>query len=94
VWESEARQRALRLQESQLRGRLGRAEEAGRRQLAERLERVVGEVQDLSAREPDGERRYVLSTVGLNLLAATRGMPPLAYGRARLWPVGYEVCCK
>jgi hypothetical protein len=23
-------------------------------------------------------------------LAATHAMPPLAYGRARLWPVGYE----
>ena len=34
-------------------------------------------------------KRYVLSPRGLRLLAAARGMTPLAYGRARHWPVGY-----
>ncbi len=90
VWESEATRRGLDLQRAQLRGRLAKAtEDVGREKLEQRLARVEHALRDLPE-EGQGEKRHVISHLGLDLLAATRGMPPLAYGRARLWPVGYE----
>jgi hypothetical protein len=84
-------QRLLELQEAQLQGRLVQTQDGEeQRRLTQRLAGVKEEVQDVVGQEPGGEKRYVLSSLGLALLAATRGMAPLAYGRARLWPVGYE----
>jgi hypothetical protein len=90
VWESEAARSGLELQQAQVRGRLAKATEGvSREKLERRLVKVESALQDLP-REGRGEKRYVISHLGLELLAATRAMPPLAYGRARLWPVGYE----
>ncbi len=90
VWESEATRRGLDLQRAQLRGRVAKATESvSVKKLEQRLVRVKHALQDLPE-QGEGEKRYVMSHLGLELLAATRAMPPLAYGRASLWPVGYE----
>ncbi len=90
VWKSDAIRRGLELQHAQLCGRLVKAtEDASREKLEERVARVEHALRDLPE-EGWGEKRYVISHLGLELLAVTRAMPPLAYGRARLWPVGYE----
>lgn len=91
VWESDAARCALELRRAQLRGRLARA--TGREaveQLERRLVRIDDSLSQIVRDEEREEKRYVLSPLGLELLAATRGMSPLAYGRARLWPVKYE----
>lgn len=106
VRNGDAARRSLELQQAQLRGRLARTNgtdgdcpgpgrmgvegNSTRAGLEQRLARVGDELQSLLGRGEEGEKRYVLSPHGLELLAATRGLPPLAYGRARLWPVGYE----
>jgi len=90
VWESDAIRRGLELQRAQLRGRLAKAtEDVSREKLEKRLVQVESALRDLPE-EGQGEKRHAISHLGLDLLAATRAMPPLAYGRARLWPVGYE----
>jgi len=90
VWESDATRCGLDLQRAQLRGRLAKAtENVSRGKLEQRLMRVKHALRDFPE-QGEGEKRYVISHLGLELLAATRAMPPLAYGRARLWPVGYE----
>jgi DNA-binding MarR family transcriptional regulator len=35
-------------------------------------------------------RRYVLSSLGIRVLAATQGMRARPYGKARVWPVGQQ----
>jgi hypothetical protein len=90
VWESDATRSGLELQQAQVRGRLTKATEDGSREKVEqRLARIERALRDLP-QKGYGERRYVISHLGLELLARTHAMPPLAYGRARLWPVGYE----
>jgi hypothetical protein len=99
VRDGDAARRSLELQQAQLRGRLAQAElDAAvgqerpdrRSAVEERLARIGDDLQILLDQGEGGEKRYVLSPLGLELLAAARGLPPLAYGRARLWPVGYE----
>ena len=90
VWENDATRSGLELQQVQVRGRLAKAtRKVSREKLEQRLARVERALGDLPEMG-QGERRYVISHLGLKLLARTHAMPPLVYGRARLWPVGYE----
>ena len=81
-------ERALKeLRHAQLEGKLAKADEpVAHVKLMRRMLTLEDELA-----EPETNRtsvkRYVLSPRGLRLLAAARGMSPLAYGRARHWPV-------
>lgn len=90
VRKEDADRALLSMQHAQLMGRVDRAKDPASRVTL--ITRAL-EVEDQLSRapgDPTSVRRYVLSPSGLELLAAVRGMSPLAYGRARLWPVGYE----
>lgn len=90
VQDEDAQRRRLELQRAQLQGRLAETDDDVETvNLMQRLLRVEDELAQFAGGEgdSDGVSRYALAHSGLGLLAATRGIPPLAYGRARLWPV-------
>jgi len=87
----DAERRLLELQRAQIRGRLARVKApTSRAELLERLLKVEDALFTADRKEQEASsERYALSHRGLGLLAAANGMTPLAYGEARLWPVGY-----
>jgi hypothetical protein len=91
VRDSDAEKRLLELKIAQLKGRLNKTvDRASQTRLLGRLLNAEDELDDLSAAGENGStERYVLSPRGLTLLAATRGMSPLSYAKARLWPAEY-----
>ncbi len=91
VRESDAHRRLLKLQCAQVRGRLAKATDpASEAKLLERLFRTEDRLAELIASgKTTPIEHYVLAHRGLRLLAATRGMSPLAYAKGRLWPAEY-----
>jgi hypothetical protein len=91
VRDRDAQERLLGLKIAQIKGRLDKAvDPASQVKLLQRLLNAEDKLDDLSAAEENGStERYVLSPRGLRLLAATRGMSPLGYAKARLWPAEY-----
>jgi hypothetical protein len=89
VRREDAERQLLELRQAQLEGRLAKTEDqVSQAALLRRLLDIEDQLSDAHTR-CTSPRRYVLSNRGLKLLANTRGMHPLTYGRARLWPVGY-----
>jgi hypothetical protein len=87
-------ERALKeLHHAQLEGKLAEADDPiVHVKLMSRMLKLEDELAEPDT-TPTSVKRYVLSPRGLRLLAAARGMSPLAYGRARHWPVGYTKVC-
>ncbi len=83
-------ERALKeLHHAQLKGKLVKVDDpVAHVKLMSRMLKLEDELAERHT-TPTSVKRYVLSPRGLRLLAAARGMTPLAYGRARHWPVGY-----
>ena len=89
VRREDAERQLLELRQAQVKGRLAKTEDqVSQVSLLRRLLDIEDQLSDAHTR-CTSPRRYVVSHRGLKLLATTRGMHPLTYGRARLWPVGY-----